>query len=84
MTKHKTDYYKNYAVKYYLNKENGDGYKKTCKIFDWDIGFTNIKLLQKGNQFFSNSNASKYYVRIIEERTTYNARIGWVYETFNQ
>jgi len=34
MTKHKTDDYKNSAVKYYLNNENGDGYKKTCKIFD--------------------------------------------------
>lgn len=34
MTKHKTDNYKNSAVKYYLNNENGDGYKKTCKIFD--------------------------------------------------
>ena len=29
MTKHKTDDYKNSAVKYYLNNENGDGYKKT-------------------------------------------------------
>jgi len=34
MTKHKTDDYKNSAVKYYLNNENGDGYNKTCKIFD--------------------------------------------------
>ena len=34
MTTHKTDDYKNSAVKYYLNNENGDGYKKTCKIFD--------------------------------------------------
>ena len=34
MTKHKTYDYKNSAVKYYLNNENGDGYKKTCKIFD--------------------------------------------------
>ena len=33
MTKHKTDDYKNSAVKYYLNNENGDGYNKTCKIF---------------------------------------------------
>lgn len=22
------------AVKYYLNNDKGDGYKKTCKIFD--------------------------------------------------
>jgi transposase-like protein len=34
MTKHKTEDYKNSAVKYYLNNEKGDGYKKTCKIFD--------------------------------------------------
>ena len=34
MTKHKTEDYKNSAVKYYLNNENGDGYKRTCKIFD--------------------------------------------------
>ena len=32
MTKHKTEDYKNSAVKYYLNNENG--YKITCKIFD--------------------------------------------------
>ena len=51
MTKHKTDDYKNYAVKYYLNNENGDGYNKTCKIFGckkalFVIGFTNIKQLK--------------------------------------
>jgi len=34
MTKHKTEDYKISAVKYYLNNDNGDGYKKTCKIFD--------------------------------------------------
>ena len=34
MTKHKTDDYKNSAVKYYLNNDKGDGYKRTCKIFD--------------------------------------------------
>ena len=34
MTKHKTEDYKYSAVKYYLNNEKGDGYKKTCKIFD--------------------------------------------------
>ena len=34
MTKHKTEDYKISAVKYYLNNEKGDGYKKTCKIFD--------------------------------------------------
>lgn len=31
MTKHKTEDYKNSAVKYYLNNDRGDGYKKTCK-----------------------------------------------------
>mgnify|MGYP000034509112 CR=1 FL=1 len=34
MTKHKTEDYKISAVKYYLNNDKGDGYKKTCKIFD--------------------------------------------------
>jgi len=34
MTKHKTKDYKISAVKYYLNNDKGDGYKKTCKIFD--------------------------------------------------
>ena len=34
MTKHKTEDYKISAVKYYLNNDKGDRYKKTCKIFD--------------------------------------------------
>ena len=34
MTKHKREDYKISAVKYYLNNDKGDGYKKTCKIFD--------------------------------------------------
>jgi hypothetical protein len=36
MTTHKTEDYKKSAVKYYLNNDNGDGdgYKRTCKIFD--------------------------------------------------
>ena len=34
MTKHKTEDYKISAVKYYLNNDKGDGYKKTCKISD--------------------------------------------------
>ena len=34
MTKHKTEDYKNSAVKYYLTNDKGDGYKRTCKIFD--------------------------------------------------
>ena len=32
MTKHNTDDYKNSAVKYYLNNENGNEYKKTCNV----------------------------------------------------
>ena len=32
MTKHKTEDYKISAVKYYLNNDKGDGYKKTRKI----------------------------------------------------
>ena len=31
MTKHKTEDYKISAIKYYLNNDKGDGYKKTCK-----------------------------------------------------
>ena len=34
MPKHKTEDYKISAVKYNLNNDKGDGYKKTCKIFD--------------------------------------------------
>jgi transposase len=34
MTKHKREDYKISTVKYYLNNDKGDGYKKTCKIFD--------------------------------------------------
>jgi len=34
MNTHKTEDYKNSAVKYYLNNDKGDGYKRTCKIFD--------------------------------------------------
>lgn len=36
MNKHKIEYYKIYAVKYYLNNNSGNGYKKTCKIFDYN------------------------------------------------
>jgi transposase len=34
MTKHKTEDYKFSTEKYYLNNVKGDGYQKTCKIFD--------------------------------------------------
>ena len=51
MTKHKTEDYKISAVKYYLNNDKGDGYKKTCKIFDcknplYEIGLNDIILLK--------------------------------------
>ena len=32
MTKHKTEDYKISAVKYYLNNDRGDGYKKIIKL----------------------------------------------------
>ena len=34
MTKHNPEDYKFSAVKYYLNNEKGDGYKKKFNIFD--------------------------------------------------
>ncbi len=51
MTKHKTEDYKFSAVKYYLNNDKGDGYKKTCKIFDcknllYEIGLKDTKHLK--------------------------------------
>jgi len=80
MTKHKTDDYNNSAVKYYLNNENGDGYKKTCNIFDckknltlrdWIYKYNTTKKSYKKNQethfLQNNQTASKYCVRIIEE-----------------
>jgi hypothetical protein len=45
MTKHKTEDYKIYVVKYYLNIDKGDVYKKTCKIFDCKKSY----LQEKGN-----------------------------------
>jgi len=49
MSKHKTEDYKIFAVKYYLNNDKGDEYKKTCKIFDcknllYEIGLKDINL----------------------------------------
>jgi len=46
MTKHKTEDYKISAVKYYLNNDRGDGYKKTCKMFDYNIILSAGKSLQ--------------------------------------
>ena len=51
MPKHKTEDYKISAVKYYLNNDRGDGYKKTCKIFDYknlhyEIGLKDTKPLK--------------------------------------
>ena len=44
MTKHKTEDYKISSVKYYLNNDKGDGYKKTVKFLIvrnllYEIGF---------------------------------------------
>ena len=58
MTKHKTEDYKISAVKYYLNNDKGDGYKKTCKIFDckkstlrdWIKRYKLLKILQEETQ----------------------------------
>lgn len=58
MTKHKTVDYKNSAVQYYLNNQNGDGYKKTCKIFgckkstlrDWIKRYENTRNLTRKNR----------------------------------
>ena len=58
MTTHKTDDYKNSAVKYYLNNDKGDGYKRTCKIFDckkstfrdWVKRYSSTKNLTRRNR----------------------------------
>ena len=58
MTKHKTEDYKISAVKYYLNNDKGDGYKKTCKIFvckkstlrDWIKRYNSSKNLTRRNR----------------------------------
>jgi transposase len=58
MTKHKTEDYKISAVKYYLNNDKGDGYKKTCKIFDckkstlrdWIKKYKTLKNLTRKNR----------------------------------
>lgn len=57
MTKQKTEDYKNSAVKYYLNNENGDGYKRTCKIFDCKKSTLRdwIKKYQKFRNFTRNN-----------------------------
>jgi hypothetical protein len=47
MNKHKTEDYKISAVKYYLNNDKGDGYKKTCKIFDFQILCRDCNLRKK-------------------------------------
>ena len=53
MTKHKTEDYKISAVKYYLNNDKGDGYKKTCKkstLRDWIKRFNTSKNLTRRNR----------------------------------
>ena len=84
MTKHKTEDYKISAVKYYFNNENGDGYKKTCKIFDckkstlrdWIKRYNTSKNLTRRNRkpisYKITTPPSENCVRIIEtKRTTY-------------
>ena len=49
MTKHKTEDYKISSVKYYLNNDKGDGYKKTVKFLIvrnllYEIGFRSSRI----------------------------------------
>ena len=47
MTTHKTEDYKNSALKYYLTNDKGDGYKRTCLIVrnpHFMIGLKDTKL----------------------------------------
>ena len=82
MTKHKTEDYKISAVKYYLNNDRGDGYKKTCKIFDckkstlrdWIKRYNSSKNLTRRNRkpisYKITKPQVKNCVRIIEEKRT--------------
>ena len=85
MTKHKTEDYKIFAVKYYLkyylNNDRGDGYKKTCKIFDcnkstlrdWIKRYKTLKNLIRRNRkhiSYKITKPSENCVRIIEEKRT--------------
>jgi transposase len=82
MTKHKTEDYKISAVKYYLNNDKGDGYKKTCKIFDckkstlrdWIKRYNSSKNLTRKNRKPISYKITKPQVKtcvgIIEEKRT--------------
>ncbi len=56
MTKHKREDHKNSAVKYYLNNDKGDGYKKTCyssftkNIFSGNYDYKVIEIQRKANR----------------------------------
>jgi hypothetical protein len=68
MTKHKTEDYKNSAVKYYLNNENGDGYKRTCKILivknlQYEIGLKDTKKLKILQEKIENQHPIKFQNR---------------------
>ena len=69
MTKHKTEDYKIYAVKYYLNNDKGDGYKKTCKIFDcknllYEIGLNDINLQKILQEEIEN----QYHIKLLNRK----------------
>jgi transposase len=83
MTKHKTDDYKNSAVKYYLNNENGDGYKKTCKIFDckkstlrdWIYKYNTTKTLTRKNRKYISYKITKPQVNTALELLKKNEQL---------
>ena len=83
MTKHKTDDYKNSAVKYYLNNENGDGYKKTCKIFDckkstlrdWIYKYKTTKNLTRRNRKSISYKITKQQVKTALELLKQNEQL---------
>ena len=83
MTKHKTDDYKNSAVKYYLNNENGDGYNKTCKIFgckkstlrDWIYKYKTTKNLTRRNRKSISYKITKQQVKTALELLKQNEQL---------
>ena len=69
MTKHKTEDYKISAVKYYLNNDKGDGYKKTCKIFDCKKsslkdGYINTKL----PKILQEKTKNRYLIKLLNHK----------------
>jgi transposase len=83
MTKHKTEDYKNSAVKYYFNNENGDGYKRTCKIFDckkstirdWIKRYKKTKNLTRKNRKSISYKISKPQVNAALELLKHNEQL---------